>query len=76
MEDRIDALADAGLADAMFALVQGNPDRAGAQLSAISDGIRAPADLQMLATTPSALTQTQRVVLLAPTGDNWDRTMG
>lgn len=71
LEERIDALADAGLAEAMFALVQGNPDRAGAQLSAISDGIRPPAALEMLSTAPPAMTQIHRVVILAPEGGGW-----
>ena len=69
--ERIDALADAGLSEAMFALVQGNLDRAGAQLSAISDGIQGPSDLQMLSTAPATVTQVHRVVMLKPEGDGW-----
>lgn len=71
LAERIDALADAGLAEAMFALVQGNPDRAGAQLSAISDGITGPSELQMLSTAPAAVTQTHRIVMLASDGYSW-----
>lgn len=71
MEERIDALADAGLSEAMFALVQGNVDRAGAQLSAISDGIRGPSDLQILSTAPASITQTHRVVMLPSDSSGW-----
>ena len=70
--DQIDALADAAIADSVHALVQGNLQRSGASLSAISDGEVPPPELDILRTVPSAQTQTHRVALMAPLSSGVD----
>ena len=59
----VDAMADAAIADAVHALVQGNTPRAGATLRAIQTGEAPPPELEVLRTPDIALSQVHKVVL-------------
>ena len=69
LDGSVDAMADAVLADATHALVQGNPVRAGASLSAIADGSGAVPELDIVKTPEAgALVRTTVAMAANPGG--------
>ena len=63
LEGALDAVADAGLAESVFQIVQGNPMRASAALDSISRADYPP-ELQVLQTPRSGIGATHRVIVL------------
>jgi hypothetical protein len=63
LDDTIDAVTDAMMAEGVYQLVQGNPTRSGAALEAIADGA-APPELEVVRTRRSGIAQTHRVLVL------------
>lgn len=66
LDEAVDALADASLADSIHALVQGNATRAGAVLSAIQTGDAVAPELQVLDTPLAATALTHTVIAVLP----------
>ncbi len=65
LDDTVDALGDATLAEAVHHLQQGSPLRAGATLDAISKGEAPPPELEVARTPRTGLALTYRVLVLA-----------
>jgi hypothetical protein len=63
LDDTVDALGDLGLAEAVFQVIQGNADRAGGTLNALSQAQRSP-EPQIVATPRPGIDQTHRVAAL------------
>lgn len=68
LDEAIDALADALLAESVHHAVQGNPMRAGASLDAASRGDVPPPDLEFVRTPRTGVGVTHRLILLANSG--------
>ncbi|MFZ5480954.1 MAG: hypothetical protein ACOZNI_29605 [Myxococcota bacterium] len=69
--DTLDATADALLAEGVHQVVQGNPARAAAALSALSDGAAPPPELELPATRPTGVSVTHRLLLLDAPSTAW-----
>lgn len=67
MADSLDAIADLSLAEGVFQVAQGNFERAGAMLKAMTQG-ESPADPEVVQTPRSGAAITQRVALHLKTG--------
>lgn len=67
MAESLDAIADLALAEGVYQVAQGNFDRAGAMLKAMTQG-ESPPDPEIVRTPRSGATITQRVVLHLPSG--------
>jgi hypothetical protein len=75
LEDAVDALSDATLAEAVYQTARGNPSRAAASLDAMTSGSALPAELEVARTPRSGSSITHRVLALLPqarpvTGDD------
>ena len=66
IQDAVDAIGDLGLAEGVYQAVQGNYQRGGATLDAISRG-EAPGEIQVIKTPQSGVAFTQRLVVLLDT---------
>ena len=67
MADSLDAIADLALAEGVYQVAQGNFERAGAMLNAMTQG-NSPVDPEIVRTPRSGTTITQRVALHLQTG--------
>jgi hypothetical protein len=67
MAESLDAIADLSLAEGVYQVTQGNFDRAGAMLKAMTQG-ESPADPEIVRTPRSGTAITQRAALHLPTG--------
>jgi hypothetical protein len=67
MAESLDAIADLSLAEGVYQVAQGNFDRAGAMLKAMTQG-DSPAEPEVVRTPRSGAAITQRVALHLPTG--------
>lgn len=74
LDEAVDALADALVAESVHHAVQGNPLRAGASLDAASRGNAPPPDLEFVRTPRTGIGVTHRVLLLTNPG-TVDRTV-
>jgi hypothetical protein len=66
LEDAVDPLSDAMLAEAVYQAVRGNPGRAAASLDAMTSGSALPAELEVVRTPRSGMSITHRVLALLP----------
>jgi hypothetical protein len=67
MADTLDAIADLALAEGVYQVAQGNYDRAGAMLTAMTQG-NSPPEPEIVRTPRSGTSITQRIVLHLQTG--------
>ncbi len=63
LDDLVDSVSDATVAESVHHIVQGNPTRAGATLSAIARGESPPPELEVVRTPRSGLAVTHRVLI-------------
>jgi hypothetical protein len=78
MAESMDAIADLALAEGVYQVAQGNYDRAGAMLKAMTQGY-SPADPEIVQTPRSGVAITQRVALHLQTGavaSSWPGSLG
>ncbi|HYG59182.1 MAG TPA: hypothetical protein VD902_14065, partial [Symbiobacteriaceae bacterium] len=66
LDDALDTVNDAILAEAVYQMVQGNPQRAGAMLDLIGKWDSPPPELEVLSTPRSSTAHTHRLMLLLP----------
>ena len=73
LDDAVDALADLLVAESVHQAVQGNPQRAGATVDALSRGDGQAPDVEVVRTPRSGAAITHRLLLLAdaPAGTGW-----
>lgn len=64
LDDAVDAVGDAVLAESVYQLVQGNPLRAGSTLDAVAGGEAPPPELEVARTPRSGVVVTHRVMVL------------
>ena len=64
LADAVDAVSDLLVAESVYQLVQGRPDRAGADLDAVSSGATPPPELELVRTPRAGAALTHRVVVL------------
>ena len=65
LDDAVDALADVLVAESVHHTVQGNAQRAGATVDALSRGDGAPAEIEVVRTPRAGTAVTQRLLVLA-----------
>lgn len=75
MADSLDAIADLALAEGVYQVAQGNLDRAGSILKAMTQGENPP-DPEIVRTPRTGAAITQRVALHLPIGENANRWPG
>jgi hypothetical protein len=73
LDDAVDALADLLMAESVHQVVQGNAQRAGATVDALSRGDAQAPDVEVVRTPRSGTAVTHRLLLLAdaPAGTSW-----
>ena len=75
LEDTLDSIADLALAEGVFQVTQGNYERAGAMLKALSEG-NAPPEPEIVRTPRSGVVVNHKLAVHLETGEvvsPWDR---